>query len=85
MNDPQQICVDRSGTVYVADYGNHRIMRWLRGATAGTIIVGGNNYKGAEADQLDRPIGLSVDRQGNLYVADSINHRVQKFLVNVDD
>ncbi|CAF2155941.1 unnamed protein product, partial [Rotaria magnacalcarata] len=46
----------------------------------GTVIVGGNG-QGAGANQFNHPIGLSVDRHGNLYVADCNNHRVQRFSI----
>jgi DNA-binding beta-propeller fold protein YncE len=66
------------GTVYVADQGNARIMRWVKGATQGSVIVGGNGG-GGQSNQLNVPVGLSFDRHGNLYVVDYGNHRVQKF------
>jgi hypothetical protein len=62
----------------VADYANHRIMRWPKGATQGTVIIGGNG-RGAQSNQLNEPVDLSFDRHGNLYVVDFENHRVQKF------
>jgi sugar lactone lactonase YvrE len=65
----------------VADSGNARIMRWMKGATQGNIIVGGIG-QGEQSNQLNYPIGLSFDRHGNLYVVDRGNHRVQKF--NID-
>ncbi|CAF5089436.1 unnamed protein product [Rotaria sp. Silwood1] len=78
LNSPQEVVVDQLGTVYVADFGNHRIMRWPKGATQGSVIVG-ENGQGAQSNQLDGPIGLSFDRHGNLYVVDWGNNRVQKF------
>ncbi|CAF5138792.1 unnamed protein product, partial [Rotaria sp. Silwood1] len=69
---------DQMGTVYVADSWKYRIMRWPKGATRGSIIVGANDY-GTQSNQLYGPIGLSFDRHGNLYVVDHSNHRVQKF------
>jgi DNA-binding beta-propeller fold protein YncE len=72
------VVVDQLGTVYVAEEGNARIMRWVKGATQGSVIVGGNGG-GGQSNQLKEPIGLSFDRQGNLYVVDNGNHRVQKF------
>ncbi|CAF5158040.1 unnamed protein product, partial [Rotaria sp. Silwood1] len=62
-------------------YGNHRITGWSQGATEGRVVVGGNG-RGSQSNQLSYPIGLSVDRQGNLYVSEYGNQRVQKF--NID-
>ena len=56
-------------------------MRWLKGATQGNVVIGGNG-QGGQANQLNGPIGRSFDRQGILSVADFGNHRVQKF--NID-
>jgi hypothetical protein len=39
---PGGIIVDQLGSVYIADLNNHRVMRWLKGAQEGTIVVGGN-------------------------------------------
>ena len=55
-------------------------MRWSRGATQGTVVVGGNG-EGEGANQFKGPTGLSFDRQGNLYVADMVNNRVQRFSI----
>jgi sugar lactone lactonase YvrE len=81
LSNPLGVVVDQLGTVYVADFGNDRIMRWVKGATQGSVIVGGNGI-GEQSSQLNLPIGLSFDRHGNLYVVDYGNHRVQKF--NID-
>jgi len=50
--DPQGVVVDQLNTVYVADQGNNRIMRWLKGATHESVIVGGNR-RGEQANQLN--------------------------------
>ncbi|CAF5034009.1 unnamed protein product, partial [Rotaria sp. Silwood1] len=42
LSSPQGVVVDQLGTVYVADDWNNRIMRWPKGATQGSVIVGGN-------------------------------------------
>ena len=42
----------------------------------GQLVIGG---PGAAAGQLSQPAGMAVDAQGNLYVADSLNHRIQKY------
>ncbi|CAF5052386.1 unnamed protein product [Rotaria sp. Silwood1] len=76
--EPEGVVVDQLGTVYVAEGRNNRIIRWPKGATQGSVIVGGNG-QGAQSNQLNGPISLSFDRHGNLYVADRGNNRVQKF------
>ncbi|CAF4842461.1 unnamed protein product, partial [Rotaria socialis] len=78
---PRGIFVDTLGTLYVADTGNHRVMRWTQGdKKQGTVVVGGNG-EGEGANQFNVPVGLSFDRHGNLYVADVSNHRVQRFSI----
>ncbi|CAF0994039.1 unnamed protein product [Rotaria sordida] len=78
LDRPNGVVVDQLGTVYVADFGNHRIMRWPKGATQGSIIIGGNG-EGAQSNQFNGSISLSFDGHGNLYVVDYYNNRVQKF------
>ncbi len=41
--------------------------------------MGGFGTKGSGPEDLDMPWGLTIDNQGNVYVADWNNHRVQKF------
>jgi secreted PhoX family phosphatase len=53
-------------------------MRWSKGATQGSVVVGGNG-QGGQPNQFNAPLGLTFDRQGSLYVVDYGNHRVQKF------
>ncbi|CAF4652537.1 unnamed protein product, partial [Rotaria sp. Silwood2] len=72
--------VDMLDIVYVADSLNHRVMRWPKGAKQGTVIVGGNGC-GERANQFNSVGGLSFDRQGNLYVVDYHNYRIQRFSI----
>ncbi|CAF4376444.1 unnamed protein product [Adineta steineri] len=75
---PQGVIVDHLGQIYVADFGNDRVMRWCEGKAEGAIVVGGNG-KGNQLNQLNSPKGLSFDNEENLYVADQGNHRIQKY------
>ncbi|CAF3835971.1 unnamed protein product [Rotaria magnacalcarata] len=78
---PNGLFVDTLGTLYVSEFGNHRVMRWTQGdKKQGAVVVGGNG-QGAGANQFNYSYGLSVDRHGNLYVADVNNHRVQRFSI----
>ncbi len=63
LSSPRGVVVDQWGTIYVADFSNHRIMLWVKGAKKGNIIVG-ENGKGKQANQLDLPTDLSFDHTG---------------------
>ncbi len=62
----------------MADCNNHRVMRWPKGATQGSVVVG-RDGQGEELNQLNHPSDLSFDRKNNLYLVDNDNNRVQKF------
>ena len=83
LNRPAGIAVDAAGYVYVADRQNHRIRRIATDGTIETIAgTGTGGYGGdggpATAAQLDEPTGVAVDTAGNVYVADSANHRIRR-------
>ncbi|CAF1419655.1 unnamed protein product [Adineta steineri] len=79
LSSPQGIIFDDLGQIYVADFENHRIMRWYEGKEEGEVVVGGNSKEGNQSNQLNGPLGISFDDERNLYVADCLNHRIQKF------
>jgi hypothetical protein len=58
--------------------GNHRIQRWINGASVGSTIAG-NGIAGASSSQLNHPYGITFDMLNNFYVADSDNNRIQRF------
>ncbi len=81
-NLPRGVAVDRMGTVFVADTGNHTIRKispdgcvttWV--GTAGTH--GTNDGVGADA-LFYGPSGVAVDRAGNVYVTDTANYLIRK-------
>ncbi len=75
---PGAVAVDGSGNVYVADSANYRIQKLdvTPGASGNweTLTQGSGKNPG----QVSSPSSLAIDRDGNLYVADTRNHRVQK-------
>ena len=78
LNAPTYIFVDRDRSVYVSDYYNDRVMKWMEGAKEGILVAGGHD-QGDALTQLSRPQGVIVDQLGTVYVADSYNHRVMRW------
>ena len=71
------ITVDKSGSVFVSDSKNHRIVKWMVNATEGTVVAGGKN-NGSRTDQLAVPNGIFVDDKETIFVADNENNRVMR-------
>lgn len=81
---PYGMAIGRDGTVYVADTANYRVRVIAAGGASIRTIAGdgrprfaGDNGPAAQAS-LNRPEGLALDEQGNLYVCDSLNNRVRR-------
>lgn len=83
---PSSVAVDSSGNIYVADTGNSRIQKF----TSNEIFItkwgiagylNGDEYSGGDGE-LYLPRGIAVDNFDNVYVADTDNHRIQKFTSN---
>ena len=95
LNGPLSTALDVSvspNRLYVADTLNSRVLAWKdvtafsNGSPANLVIgqadfsSGACNKNGtANASNLCHPSGIAVDAVGNLYVADSFNHRVLEY------
>ncbi len=81
---PSGVAVDASGNLFIADAGNNRIRR-VDAATQIISTVAGNGTAGFSGDGgpatsagLAGPSGVTVDASGNLFIADTNNHRIRK-------
>ena len=82
LRSPRAISFDPSGNLFIADTGNSEVRAVLAGA--GTIIRVAGGRQGFSGDggpaivaALNRPRGCAADSDGNVYVADTDNHRIR--------
>jgi sugar lactone lactonase YvrE len=80
---PSAVAYDASGNLYFADAQNHVVREVSKtgqmSTIAGTGVEGfGGDSAAATAALLDTPTGVAVDTTGNVYIADSHNHRIRK-------
>jgi uncharacterized protein (TIGR03437 family) len=83
LNTPLGVAVDAAGNLYIADSLNNAIRKVSANGAMSTFA--GNSVPGSSGDggaptaaQLNGPQGVAVDAAGNVYVADTQNHKVRK-------
>lgn len=79
---PEALAVDKSGSLYIADWAGNRIRKVSAGkitTIAGTNV---NGYSGdggpATAALLNGPLGVAADSNGNVFIADTGNGSIRK-------
>ena len=72
---PNDVAVDSSGNLYVADHYNNRIMKYL--ASSFSSGANYNNY-GTSILSVSTPVGLHIDSSDSLYVSSHNGEKVQK-------
>ncbi|CAF0921761.1 unnamed protein product [Adineta ricciae] len=75
---PVAVVKDQNGYIFIADNSNHRVMRWMIGASFGMMVAGDSAY-GVLPSQLLYPYNVKLDPTGAIIVTDSSNNRIQKF------
>jgi len=80
---PAAVVFDAQGNLYIAETGNHVVRKFS--VAGATTVIAGSGVQGfagdggaATAAELDSPGGLAMDAAGNLYIADTHNHRVRE-------
>ena len=77
-NSPLQIAFDSGGRLYVADVGNFRVQRCTHGVGWTCQTFHGTGTEGNGPDELRFVFGLGIDKNDNVYIADSANGRVKR-------
>jgi len=84
LNKPRGVYVDPSGNIYIAATENHAI-RKVDAITGIITTIAGDGSPGDTGDggaailaKLNKPRGVFSDLSGNIYIADSDNHRIKK-------
>lgn len=78
-SSPYSLALAADGSLYVADTNNHSI-RVIRPNGLVNTLVGGQGYADGTggAARFQNPYGLTVAPDGNIYVADTVNHRIRR-------
>ena len=79
---PTAIAFDGAGNYYIADTGNARIRKVGKDGNINTFAgtsISGYNLDGvlATSAEVNNPQALATDSLGNLYIADTNNHRIR--------
>ncbi len=83
LSNASALAIDAAGNLYVADTYNHKIRLITRDGKISTVA--GSGTQGFDGDgglaiqaKLNAPAGVAVDAAGNLYIADTRNHRIRR-------
>ncbi|MEN6529154.1 MAG: flippase activity-associated protein Agl23 [Anaerolineaceae bacterium] len=81
LSAPRDIAIANDGSIYIADSLNHRIQRF---SAEGEFLQAWGTYASIDSGNapggtFNEPWGVAVGADGSVYVADTWNHRIQKF------
>jgi hypothetical protein len=68
-----------SNSLFIANFGAHNIVRWVLGDSSWTLVAGIGGLLGSTSMLLNNPGDVTLDSMGNIYVADTLNQRIQFF------
>ena len=81
---PAGIHVDRQGTVFIAESGHHRIIRWSPKRRKIEKVAGTGESK-SYWSHFNRPSSVLVNDVGGIYVADTFNNRISHWRQNASN
>lgn len=69
-----------SNSLFIANFKSHTLVYWTIGANESTLISGVYNSAGSTSTLLKQPTGFVLDSMGNIFLADTGNHRIILFM-----
>ncbi|CAF1066932.1 unnamed protein product [Adineta steineri] len=78
---PSEVMLDAEKYLFIVDSGNSRI---IGSGLNGFRCLVGCYGRGSRSNQLYEPLNFSFDHFGNIFVIDTDNHRIQKFVLMKD-
>jgi DNA-binding beta-propeller fold protein YncE len=84
MSSPRNMELASDGSIYILDTGNHRVLEVSpEGEIQNTWGEFGSSESGSDQPgTFNEPWGMAIDKDGYIYIADTWNHRIQKFTAN---
>ncbi|CAF0851531.1 unnamed protein product [Adineta steineri] len=80
LNHPEGICIDNDNSIYIADLGNHRIVKWNCNSNTPSEIIAGGYGQGNQTNQLSYPTDIIFDKGNNSFIiSDLRNERVIRY------
>lgn len=85
--NPHGVAIDKSDNLYVCDSSNNRVLIFPSGSTTATSVIGQADFTSNQANRggppgpntLNRPQGIVLDDEDNVYIADNQNNRILFF------
>ena len=82
LKNPVAVTLDADGYLFIVDYNLFRIIG--SGPYGFRCVVGCTGTSGTDPNKLFNPRTMAFDSNGNIFVVDSFNDRVQKFALSLD-
>lgn len=76
LNGPKHLSLDPQGRIVICDDNNHAVRLYDPSSKNIRLLAGTHGKAGTKTSQLKRPHGARYDHKGNLWIADSFNHRL---------
>ena len=88
ISGPKGLAFDKVGNFYIADSDDHKIYKVTASSGIITTVAGTDKFgyggDGGQATSatLYQPYGVALDTNGNIFIADSQNHRIRKITIS---